>query len=73
MEISFSIFGCRFLLSVLTERGTNDVFCYAVSIDTNNRFLVHYGQERNGKLGRKEMASCFEKRDALWQRYIHSG
>ncbi|WP_330001228.1 hypothetical protein [Dialister invisus] len=29
---------------------TNDVFCYAVSIDTNNRFLVHYGQERNGKL-----------------------
>jgi len=41
---------CRFLLSVLTERGTNDVFCYAVSIDTNNRFLVHYGQERNGKL-----------------------
>ncbi|WP_418476397.1 hypothetical protein [Dialister invisus] len=50
MEISFSIFGCRFLLSVLTERGTNDVFCYAVSIDTNNRFLVHYRQERNGKL-----------------------
>ena len=41
---------CRFLLSGFTERGTNDVFCYAVSIDTNNRFLVHYRQERNGKL-----------------------